>query len=229
MNRLLAGLSALLLLGGGAGILLGALSPWARVTLFHNMDLSLSGLLFADGGLCLAVALLVLLGMRRSAPLCLIAALLVLRWTAEARVQVPRRVKHQVVGAQLALFPLNRLLDQFHIVNVEVGDWNAPDPQLLAPGLSWTTEGALALLLGGLLGLPADPMVRWVHRHSARARCRACGARWPLSRTARFCPQCGASALPIDKRHCPACGASVSPRDRHCVRCGEALRGADPV
>ena len=223
MNRALAGLSALLILGGGAGILVGALSPWASVTLFRNMDLSLSGLLFAGGGLCLAVALLVLLGMRRSALLCLVAAVFVLHWTSQARVDVPHRVRHQVIGAQLALFPLNRLLDQFHINDVQVADWGVPNSQLLAPGLGWTTEGAFALLLGALLGLPSDPVTRWVYIHTARARCRACGARWPLTRVARFCPDCGTSTLPRDKPHCPACGAGVSPRDHHCVQCGQSL------
>lgn len=225
MTRLLSGLSALLILIGGAGVLVGALSPWASVTLFHNIDLSLSGLLFAGGGLCLAIALLVLLGMRRSALLCLVGALLVLRWTMAARVEVPRRVKHQVIGAQLALFPLNRLLDQFHIQDVQVADWGVPDPQLLAPGLTWTTDGALALLLGALLGLPADPVARWTYLHTTRARCRACGAQWLRARHARFCPACGVSTLPADKHHCPACGADVSPRDRHCVHCGHALPG----
>ena len=226
MSRLLAGLSALLILSGAAAVLVGALSPWADVTLFHNIDLSLSGLWFAGGGLCLAVALLVLLGMRRSALLCLVAAIFVLRWTAEARVEVPRRVKHQVIGAQLALFPLNRLLDQFHINNVDVSDWSIPGPRLLAPGLDWTSDGAMALLLGSLLGLPSDPVARWVYLRAARARCRACGACWPLTRQARFCPACGVSTVPHGAPHCPACGAKVSRGDRHCVQCGHALGGA---
>ena len=223
ISRLLVGLSALLILGGAVGILVGALSPWANVRVFHSVDLSLSGLLFAGGELCLAAALLVLLGMRRSALLCLIAALFVLRWTADARSDVPHRIKHQVVGAQLALSPLNRLFDQFHITDVDVADWNTPNAQLLAPGLDWTADGALALLIGSLLGLPSDPVARWVYVHTARARCRACGARWPLSRRARFCPSCGVSTVPQDKNHCPACGAKIFPHDHHCVQCGHAL------
>ena len=204
---LLAGLSALLILGGAAGILVGALSPWANVTLFHTIDLSLSGALFAGGGLCLAVALLVLLGMRRSALLCLVAAGCVLHWTAQARIEVPRRVKHQVIGAQLALSPLNRLLDQFHIANVDVADWGIPDPQLLAPGLPWTTDGALALLFGSLLGLPSDPVARWAYVRAARARCRACGARWPLGAPGPVLPR-------LRRLHHPP-GRPPLPRLRH--------------
>ena len=106
---------------------------------------------------------------------------------------------------------------------MDVADWGIPDPQLLAPGLAWTTDGALVLLLGSLLGLPSDPVARWVYVRAARARCRACGARWPLVRQAQFCPACGVSTIPQDNRHCPICGAQVSPRDRHCIQCGQSL------
>ena len=220
--RLLAGLSTLLILGGAAGILAGTLGPWAQVTLFHNITLHLSGLLFEEGGLCLSVALLVFLGMRRLPVLCLVAALCVLHWTVQARSLVPHLVKHQVIGAQLALFPLNRLLDQFHIADVTVSDWSIPDPQLLASGLNWTWEGAAVLLLGSLLGLPSDPIARWVSLRATPARCRACGAGWPRTRAAEFCPHCGASTLAPDPRRCPHCGSVAQRSDRFCVGCGAA-------
>lgn len=219
-GRILAGLSACLILGGAAGILAGALGPWAQVTLFHNITLHISGLLFAGGGLCLSAAVLVLLGMRRVPVLCLAAALFVLHWAAQARVMVPRDVKHQVIGMQLALFPLNRLLDQFHINDVDVSDWTVPDPQLLASGLTWTWDGAAVLLVGSLLGLPTDPAVRWFWQRAVPARCRACGARWTRARAADFCPQCGTATVAPDPRRCPHCGRVARRLDRFCIGCG---------
>ncbi len=222
-GRIISGLGALLILGGAAGVLAGALGPWAQVTLFHNIGLQISGLLFTEGELCLSAALLVFLGMRRSPLLCLIAALFVLHWTAQARTEVPHRVKHQVIGAQLALFPLNRLLDQFHIADVQVGDWAVPDAQLLASGLDTTVKAGALLLLGSLVGLPTDPAVAWVTARAVPSRCRACGARWSRSRAAAFCPHCGVPASGQSIRRCPQCSTEVSSTDHHCIACGHGL------
>lgn len=210
-------------LGGAALITAGALGPWAQVTLFKNIDVSLSGIFFAQGGSCLAVAALVLLGARRWPLICLIGAILVLGWVRTARQDVPHRVKHQVIGAQLAFFPLNRLLDQFHINNVEVGDWNLPDRALLGAGLTQTARGGWLLLAGSLLGLPGDPFLLWAYARTASARCRVCSVRLPLSRVMQFCPNCG-SPTPMARGHlCPACQAPVLASDQHCVACGTQL------
>ncbi len=223
MWRIFGGLSALLIWGGAAGVLAGALGPWAHVTLFRNITLHVSGLLFTEGELCLSAALLVLLGMRRSPVLCAVAALLVLHWAAQARTDIPHRVKHQVIGAQLALFPLNRLLDQFHINDVQVGDWAVPDAQLLASGMDTTVKAGAVLLLGSLLGLPADPAVVWLSARVVQARCRACGARWTQSRAAAFCPHCGLPTSDRNPRRCPQCGTGAFPSDTHCIACGHSL------
>jgi hypothetical protein len=218
-----AALSALLILGGAAGVLAGALEPWAHVTLFHNIALHLSGLLFTQGSLCLSAALLILLGMRRSPLLCAIAALFVLHWAGQARTEIPHRVKHQVIGAQLALFPLNRLLDQFHIDDVQVGDYQTPDAQLLAGGLDTTVKAGALLLLGSLFGLPIDPAIVWVTARVVQTRCRACGARWIQSRAVVFCPQCATPTSDLSTRRCSACGTNTKPSDHFCVACGLGL------
>lgn len=231
LSLILSVLAFLCIIAGAGLVLAGALGPWAQVVVFKNIDLSLPGFLFVGGGLCLAVAVLVLLGARRSPALCLIGALLALGWVAAARRDVPRRVKHQVIGAQMALFPINRLLDQFHIGDIEVGDWSVPDGQLLGPGLTWTTWGGGLLLLGGLLGLPGDPLVGWVYARVARRQCRACGARWRKIRDAQFCPQCGVRAQNGRQRRCAACQTEASKTDHHCITCGATLpdygRGAN--
>jgi len=224
LSRLRSGLASLLLLGGAAGILAGALSPWATFRVFHNIEINLPGIVFGWGGLCLAVAALVFLGMRRSPILCLVGALLALNWTGEARRRVPERVKFQLAGSQMEFsVSINRLLDQFHIPDIEVANLNTPNPDLLGVGLDWTADGAYLLLLGGLVGLPGDPVAVWVYRHGVRARCRACGAHWILARQARFCPSCGASTLPKSARLCPQCGTRARRGDHHCVACGTAL------
>jgi len=224
LTRLIRGVSLLFILGGAAGVLAGALSPWATFRIFHNIEVNLPGVVFPWGGLCLAVAALVLLGMRRSPVLCLLGALLVLHQTGEARTRVPQRVKFQLAGSQIEFSAsINRLLDQFHIPDIEVANLNTPNPELLGIGLDWTVDGAYGLLLGGLVGLAGDPAAVWVFRHSVRVRCRACGARRLLARPAPFCPNCGASTLPRNVRLCPHCGTRARRGDRHCAACGTAL------
>jgi len=223
-SRLRNALALLLMLTGAAGIVAGTLSPWATFRVFHNIEINLPGIVFLWGGLCLSVAVLVFLGMRRSPVLCLVGAMLVLQWTAEGQKRVPERVKFQLVGAQMNFsVSINRLLDQFHIPDVEVADLNTPNPNLLGVGLGWTTQGAYALLLGSIIGLPGDPVAVWIYRSTARARCRVCGSHWLVSRGAQFCPHCGASTLPPHIRRCPHCGTLAKRGDCHCVACGTAL------
>lgn len=224
LSRTLSAVSTLLLLAGAALVLAGVFSPWATFRVFHNIEINLPGLVFAGGGLCLSVAALVFLGARRSPLLCLVGAILVFSWVGEAEKKVPERVKFQLAGSQLEFqASINRLLDQFHIPDIEVADLNTPNPQLLGTGLDETRNGAKLLLLGGLLGLPIDPVAVWVWARTARARCRLCGARWLLGRHARFCPRCGAPALPPGQRACPACHALARRGDHHCTACGQDL------
>ncbi len=224
LSRLRNALAMLLILGGAAGIVAGTLSPWATFRVFHNIEINLPGWAFLWGGQCLAVAVLVFLGMRRSPVLCLVGAMLVLQWTAEGQKRVPERLKFQLAGAQMNFsVSINRLLDQFHIPDVEVANLNTPNPNLLGVGLGWTQQGAYILLLGSVIGLPGDPVTVWIYTRTARARCRVCQARWPLSRSAQFCPQCGASTLPKNVRLCPHCQTQAKRRDQHCVACGTTL------
>ncbi|MGI4788362.1 MAG: double zinc ribbon domain-containing protein [Janthinobacterium lividum] len=224
LSRFRNALALLLILGGAAGVVAGTLGPWATFRVFHNIEINLPGIVFLWGSLCLAVAVLVFLGMRRSPILCLIGALLVLHWDTEGQKRVPERVKFQLAGSQLELSAsINRLLDQFHIPDIEVANLNTPNPELLGVGLGWTTNGAYVLLLGSLVGLPGDPIAVWVYRRTARARCRVCQTRWLLSRAAQFCPNCGASVLPSHIRVCPHCGTLAKRSDRHCVTCGTEL------
>lgn len=224
LSRLRNGLASLLLLGGAAGILAGTLSPWATFRVFHNIEINLPGWVFVWGGLCLAVAALVFLGMRRSPILCLAGALLVLHWDAEGQKRVPERVKFQLAGAQMNFtVSVNRLLDQFHIPDIEVADLSTPNSDLLGTGVGWTADGAYVLLLGALIGLPGDPVVVWVYRRTAKVRCRVCQTRWPVSRAVLYCPYCGASTLPKHVRLCLHCGTQAKRGDLHCVACGTAL------
>lgn len=222
-GRILRGVSQILLLAGAAGVLAGTLNAWAQVTVLHNIQVALPGVLFAQGGLCLAVAILALLGARRSPLLCGLGASIVLMQTHQAIHDIPHLVKHQIIGAQLALFPLNRLLDQFHIADVQVGDWSVPNADLLGAGLVWTMRGGWTLGAGALLGLTSDPLLAWAMACAIRARCRACGARRPLSRPARFCPSCGMETSTQQPHACPHCAREAEPSDRHCIACGTFL------
>ena len=223
-GRILAAVSTVLILAGAAGIVAGTLGPWATFRVFHNIEINLPGIIFLGGGLCLSVAALVFLGVRRSPILCLAGALAVLYWGGEAQKRVPERVKFQLAGSQLVLAStVNRLLDQFHIPDIEVANFGLKNSELLGEGLDWTLKGATVLLVGGVLGLPMDPLAIWVFRRTARVRCRSCGTKWSLSRPARFCPSCGVSTLPTSWRLCPQCGTRAKKQDRHCVACGTAV------
>lgn len=221
--RVLRGLSQALLPLGAALVLAGTVGTWAQVTLLRNIQVSLPGVLFAAGGGCLSVALLALLGARRFPLICLAGAAVVLAQTHQAAHDVPALVKHQIIGAQLALFPLNRLLAQFHIGDVQIGDWSVPNAQLLGAGLVWTMRGGWVLLAGALAGLPSDPALAWTMARTLRARCRVCNARWLRSRHARFCPTCGTLADTGQPPLCPHCGREAAFGDRHCIACGTAL------
>ncbi len=224
--RVLRGLSRALILLGAACVLAGTLGAWAQVTLLRSIQVSVPGVLLAGGGACLSVALLALLGARRFPVLCLAGAVVVLAETHQAAHDIPHLVKHQIIGAQLALFPLNRLLDQFHIGDVQVGDWSTPNADLLGAGLVWTRRGGWALLAGALAGLPSDPALAWIAARAMRARCRTCGARWLRSRQARFCPRCGQLANTGQPPLCPHCGREAALSDIHCIACGTALGSA---
>ena len=203
---------------------MGTLSPWATFRVFHNIEINLPGIVFLWGGLCLTVATLVFLGARKSPILCLVGALFVLHWAAEAQVRVPERVKFQLAGAQMNFsVSINRLLDQFHIPDIEVANLGTPNPELLGVGLGWTVGGAYLLLLGAIIGLPGDPVAVWVYRRTAKARCRVCQVRWPVSRAVLFCPSCGTSTLPKHLRVCPQCQTPAKRGDKHCTACGTAL------
>ncbi len=220
---ILRGLSRALLPVGAALVLAGTLGAWAQVTLLRNILVSLPGVLFAGGAACLSVAILALLGARRFPLLCLAGAIVVLTQTHQAVHDVPPLVKHQIIGAQLALFPFNRLLDQFHIGDVQIGDWSTPNAQLLGAGLVWTMRGGWMLLAGALAGLPSDPALRWIAARTAPMRCRACGARWLRSRDARFCPACGTVTDTQKPPLCPHCHQESVRGDAHCIACGTAL------
>ncbi len=227
LSRLRNALALLLICGGAAGIVAGALSPWATFRVLHNIEINLPGIVFSWGGLCLSVAVLVLLGARRWPVLCVAGALLTLHWAAEGQRRVPERVKFQLAGSQLVLASsVNRLLDQFHIPDIEVANLGTPNAELLGVGLGWTVKGAYVLLLGGLIGLPGDPALVWVYTRTARVRCRSCGTRRMLSRAAQFCPHCGVSALPTGVHVCPHCGVRAKRGDKHCIACGSGLPGS---
>ena len=182
LSSLRGGLAALLILAGAAGVLAGTLAPWATFKLFHNVEINLPGLVFLWGGLCLSVASLVFLGMRRSPLLCLLGACAVLFSLGKARTEIPEGIRRQIVGAQGALVPVNRLLDQFHI-NSANGTWPIEVATFQGPaGRSDRGRGNVGERwgAGSASGKRPGPAGRprpgcGYTPGTARARCRACG------------------------------------------------------
>lgn len=221
--QLLKWVSVLCIWGGSALVIWGTLQPWVNVLLFKTIPLSFPGVLFTFGMWCFGLAALILLGARRSALLCLIAAAFLLHWLALARIDAPHRIKHDVIGAQLSLFPINRLLDQVHLPNITVSDWSIPNPRLLGPGIDLTQRGALWLLAGGVIGLPVDPALTWTLRRLRFAQCAQCRARWPAARRACFCPQCGSPTPLYSPLLCPVCHTKARSSDQYCIACGNSM------
>lgn len=197
--------------------------PWAHVVLLHTVDVSMPGILFESGCRIFAVAVGVLILVRRLPFASLIAAGFAYRWFADAANDVPHRVMHQVIGVQLSLFPINRLLDQFHLPNIEFANTFAPKADLLTPAFDWSRTAIEVLLLLSLLAIPADPAIIWIARRIVPAQCRACGKRWKATRDAEFCPECGTPVHPSKRIVCSRCGAPARKGDKHCVKCGETL------
>lgn len=222
-HRLRAAVSVLLLWTGAACVLGGSVAAWVIVTVFRRVEMGVPGLFFYAGALCLSVAILILLRGTRAPLLCLIGAIFVLTWTHRAGTDTLLQVRRKVTGTAVALSPVNRLLDKFSVPEIEIADPFDRSVVQPGPGLAWTTRGGWLLLLGGALGLPGDPLALWFWRRTARRRCRTCGARWPVSRPAAFCPACGGSALPPGVRLCPVCRTESAPSDRHCIACGAGL------
>lgn len=203
--------SALIVLGASVA-LAAAWLPWAQFKLLGGIPVALPAMVFSSGLLVFGIALAVLF-LRRTPLLCLAAAGVLFLAIQTAEVQIPRAVKTRLIGAQISIFPVNRLLDQFHIGDIEVGNYGDKDASLLGIGEQYAFDGAWLLLFGSLLSLPRDPLVMRL----IRVRCRSCGASWKLYRMARFCPACGVAA---DPRACPRCGEIRAAGDRFCAVCG---------
>jgi hypothetical protein len=197
--------------------------PWAHVVILHTVDVSVPGILFESGCRIFAAAVGILL-VRRLPVFSLIAAGFAYSWLASAASDVPHRVMHQVIGVQLSLFPINRLLDQFHLPNIEFANTFAPrKTDLLTPAFTWSRTALQALLLLSLLAIPADPALIWIARRVVPAQCRACGKRWKATRDAAFCPECGTPVHRTPRIVCSRCGTAARKGDKHCVKCGETL------
>ena len=58
-------------------------------------------------------------------------------------------------------------------------------------------------------------------KSTSSVKCAKCGA--SMSAGAKFCPECGAAAVPAGSVACPKCGKPVSAGAKFCPECGESL------
>lgn len=56
--------------------------------------------------------------------------------------------------------------------------------------------------------------------------CSKCGA--SMKQDAKFCPECGAKAVSVDKQECPKCGAVISSKAKFCPECGASVVATCP-
>ena len=57
-------------------------------------------------------------------------------------------------------------------------------------------------------------------------KCAKCGA--AMSESAKFCPECGAQAVPAGSTVCPKCGKPVSAKAKFCPECGASMQAKCP-
>jgi hypothetical protein len=221
--RLLRFISIVLILIGSALTLWGALQPWIMVKVFKTIDLAIPGLFFVAGMWCVGLASLILTGLRRSPLVCVIAVLILLHLLSQARVAAPERAKYQMLGAQLTLSPVNRLLNQFNYPDIDVTNWSVKNPDLLGPGIDFTEKALLVLLAGSLIGLPSDPILNGSLRRLRRRQCKNCKTRWSASRDVCFCPQCATPTPLYNPLVCRVCHTMAKKSDNYCVACGNGL------
>ena len=63
-------------------------------------------------------------------------------------------------------------------------------------------------------------------KSEASVKCAKCGAK--MSPSAKFCPECGARAVPEGSAVCPKCGKPVSAKAKFCPECGASLAAKCP-
>ncbi|HEX5322442.1 MAG TPA: zinc ribbon domain-containing protein [Capsulimonadaceae bacterium] len=223
--QVVSAIGGALIVAGGSLSLVTAWLPWAQFKLLGGIPVALPAVVFSCGVLAAAAALAALL-LRRFPLFCLLACAVLFAAAQGAETQIPRAVKKRLIGVQISLFPINRLLDQFHIPNIEAGNYGEPDESFLGSGVRYALDSAGILLLGCLLALPRDPIIAAAYGRLARSRCASCGAAWPSSRNARHCPSCGA---PTDPLTCSQCGTVGLESDKYCIACGAPVKSAREI
>ncbi len=205
---------------GALAASIGAVEPWGQFTALHSWHVALPGVLFGTG-LAALVAAIASMRYPRVAVLTLVLAIVAIVATSKADYDVPIAVRGQLLSLQASLIPVNRLLDQFHIQDIEAGNFGERLDAYVGPGLALTRQGAFAMLVGAILALPGDPLILAGLYRFGKGTCRNCGTRTPYRRNAHHCPSCGYS---LDgTRSCPSCHAPAQPTDRHCIDCGTGL------
>jgi hypothetical protein len=215
---LLSGAGTLLIIVGAGYSLLGAIMPWARAQLFGGLHIAMPGIFFALGGISAACAVLAV-ALRRYPLICLFLGVILLALTFNAVQQIPRSVRKELLSAQVAFTPFNQLLDQFHIGWIMVSNYGAKDESYIGEGIQRTAQGGDLIIIGSILGIASDPLVRRARRQLLRERCLRCGRSWRIGREALFCPHCSCPTK-LAFEICTHCHGPLEHTDHYCVSCG---------
>ena len=197
-------------------------APWGIATLFRNLIVHIPGAVYPDGMYVAAAAGVAVL-IRRSR-LIGIAAALVCFWAVnQAAADVPKTIIKALAGAQGTLFPVNSILDQAHLPDLNVGIYNLPPACYLDYGLGWTMIAAQCLLVVSVLGLAFDPVIVAFWIRFGALPCPRCRKWLPARRKADYCTRCG-FWLPRtpEPLRCRACRTIMNARDNYCAICGMA-------
>ena len=203
-----------------------AVLPWGTATLFRDVTLHIPGAVYQDGMIVLAAATTAAF-LRRSRIAGIIAALICLHAAQKAAISVPSQIIYDLAGAQINLFPINRVLDQAHIPDLTIGNWSLKPESYLDYGLAYTTLAAKYLLAASIAGILYDPLIAGAWQRFGAWPCRRCRMWIAVRSHAEYCTRCGLW-LPrrAEPRRCRACRQPLGMKDNFCAACG--LAAAEP-
>jgi|GEM_PF-2455624 hypothetical protein len=199
---------------GAIVVVVGGVLPWMQLTVF-NIPLAFPGMVTLWGAVAVGLAVLSL-SWGRGVPWLWVAVGIACGVIGQSVAQtVGRDVVRYKLQVEQQLASVNSRLAQAAIPPLEPFPAIGTAKDHLGPGPVWVFWGGVVLTMGGMSQIVGGRLQR---------TCGNCGTTWAIGRTPlSYCPQCG---TPLSEQsHCAMCRQPLSKSDRFCANCGtQALR-----